>query len=129
MTKRYLSLLLALCLVLPLFGCTGYTGFDRAPESVMEEPQALEEGRPVIALHQKGSRFTKAGHFLVMAGKNPDGTYIVNDPNMENYYNPRLVDGFTNGFSREDVTAGLVGIYVFDRKDTFTDLRETSLTA
>ena len=254
MTKRYLSLFLALFLVLPLFGCTGYTGFDRAPESVMEEPQApveetlpladfldsveseqvrimyerlyalydyetfddrspipqrfqsiypdkfsvgtiqsagcgisslsmvasylfdeeitpdmmlkydygdkpatameagirdmqlnceiyygtaalenldkaLEEGRPVIALHQKGSRFTKAGHFLVMAGKNPDGTYIVNDPNMENYYNPRLVDGFTNGFSREDVTAGLVGIYIFDRKDTFTDLRETSLTA
>ena len=33
--------------------------------------KALEEGRPVIALHQKGSRFTKAGHFLVMAGTTP----------------------------------------------------------
>lgn len=89
-----------------------------------ELDKALEEGRPVIALHQKGSRFTKAGHFLVMAGKNPDGTYIVNDPNMENYYNPRLVDGFTNGFSREDVTAGLAGIYVFDAKEHFVDNRE-----
>lgn len=94
-----------------------------------ELDKALEEGRPVIALHQKGSRFTKAGHFLVMAGKNADGTYIINDPNMENYYNPRLVEGFTHGFSREDATAGLVGIYVFDAKADFTDLRETSLTA
>lgn len=87
---------------------------------------ALEDGRPVIALHQKGSRFTKAGHFIVIAGKNPDGTYIVNDPNMENYYTPRLVEGFLHGFSREDVTAGMAGIYVFDSKETFVDMRDPS---
>ena len=84
---------------------------------------ALDAGKIVIALHQSGSYFTKSGHFLVMAGKNPDGSYIVNDPNMINFYNPRLVDGFTNGFSREDVTAGLVGIYIFDSKEEFVDRR------
>ena len=84
---------------------------------------ALDAGKIVIALHQSGSYFTKSGHFLVMAGKNPDGSYIVNDPNMANYYNPRLVDGFTNGFPREDVIAGLVGIYIFDSKEEFVDRR------
>lgn len=85
---------------------------------------ALDAGRPVIALHQSGSYFTKSGHFLVMAGKNPDGTYIVNDPNMINYYSPGLVDGYTSGFSREVVSAGLVGIYIFDSKEDFVDRRD-----
>lgn len=84
---------------------------------------ALDAGKPVIVLHQSGSYFTKSGHFFVIAGKNPDGSYIVNDPNMINYLNPRLVDGYTHGFSREDITAGLVGLYIFDSKEEFTDRR------
>lgn len=84
---------------------------------------ALDAGKPVIVLHQSGSYFTKSGHFFVIAGKNPDGSYIVNDPNMLNYFNPRLVEGYTHGFSREDITAGLVGLYIFDSKEEFTDRR------
>ena len=42
---------------------------------------------------------------------------------MINYFNPRLVEGYTHGFSREDITAGLVGLYIFDSKEEFTDRR------
>lgn len=84
---------------------------------------ALDAGKPVIILHQAHSYFTKSGHFLVVAGRNPDGTYIINDPNMINYYNERLVDGYINGFPWEDISAGLVGLYIFDSKDEFVDRR------
>ena len=75
--------------------------------------EALDNGHPVIALIGKASIFTDYGHFIVLAGKTPDGKYIVNDPNIENYYQPHLVDGFTNGFTKEQVTRGLNGIYIF----------------
>ena len=84
---------------------------------------ALDAGKPVIILHQTDSYFTRSGHFMVVAGKSPDGTYIINDPNMINYYNERLVDGYINGFPWEDISAGLVGLYIFDSKAEFVDRR------
>ena len=75
---------------------------------------ALDAGKPVIARVLQSSIFTDAGHFIVIAGKTEDGKYIVNDPNIENYYNQSMVDGFTNGFTREQITNGLAGIYILD---------------
>lgn len=89
---------------------------------------ALEAGHPVIANVRKSSIFTEGGHFIVIAGKTEDGKYIVNDPNLENYYNPRMVDGFMNGFTRKEITTGLAGIYIFDTKDEFVDMRGVSDT-
>lgn len=88
---------------------------------------ALESGHPVIALVGKSSIFTNAGHFIVIASKTPDGKYIVNDPNIENYYKKDMIDGFNNGFTREQITKGLNGIYIFDTKKDFIDQRDTTL--
>lgn len=90
--------------------------------------EALDNGHPVIALIGKASIFTDYGHFIVLAGKTPDGKYIVNDPNIENYYQPHLVEGFTNGFTKEQVTRGLNGIYIFDKKEEFIDQRNPKLS-
>ena len=50
---------------------------------------------------------------MVVAGKTEDGKYIVNDPNIENYLKPDMVDGFMNGFTKEEITQGLSHIYIF----------------
>lgn len=53
------------------------------PKSEEEMKQALEEGKVIITSMGPGV-FTKAGHFIVIAGYE-DGAFIVNDPNsMEN---------------------------------------------
>ena len=77
---------------------------------------ALDNGYPVIINVRKNSIFTEGGHFIVIAGKTEDGKYIVNDPNIENYYNPNMVDGFTNGFTRSEITTGMAGIYIFKQE-------------
>ncbi|WP_315069235.1 3D domain-containing protein [uncultured Clostridium sp.] len=48
-------------------------------QQVYEE---LKEGHPVIASMGPG-HFTSAGHFIVLAGLNADGTIKVNDPNRQ----------------------------------------------
>lgn len=88
---------------------------------------ALEANRPVIALMGRTSLFTSRGHFIVIAEKTKDGKYIVNDPNIENYYYPHMIDGYTNGFTKEEVTRGLNGIYIFDAKENFIDQRDSIL--
>lgn len=88
---------------------------------------ALEEGHPVIALMGRASIFTETGHFIVIAGKTPDGKYTVNDPNLENLYKPNLIEGFTNGFTKTEVTRGIKGIYIFDTKEQFKDKRDKEL--
>ena len=62
----------------------------------------------------------------MIAGKNEEGKYIVNDPNLENYYKSWMVDRFVNGFSRQDIVYGLCGIYIFDSKTEFVDMRNVT---
>ena len=87
--------------------------------------EALDAGHPIIANVRKDSIFTDSGHFIVIAGRTEDGKYIVNDPNLENYYLPRRVDGFMNGFTRKEIVTGLAAIYIFDTKEDFVDMRGT----
>ena len=77
--------------------------------------QQLAEGEPVIINVRGSSIFTEGGHFMVVAGKTADGRYIVNDPNIENYLKPNMVDGFTNGFTREQIQRGLAHVIYFNR--------------
>ena len=74
---------------------------------------SLDAGKPVIINVRERSIFTDGGHFMVVAGKTEDGKYIVNDPNIENYLKPNMVDGFMNGFTKEEITQGLSHIYIF----------------
>ena len=74
---------------------------------------SLDAGKPVIINVRERSIFTDGGHFMVVAGKTEDGKYIVNDPNIENYLKPDMVDGFMNGFTKEEITQGLSHIYIF----------------
>lgn len=76
---------------------------------------ALESGTPIIARFSSSSLFTERGHFVVITGKTEDGKYTVNDPYIGNYYkNDTMVEGYTNGFTEEQIKRGLSGIYVFD---------------
>lgn len=98
---------------------TTYEGWGIACQELNEDGKtnldaALESGKPVIARMNSSSLFTEGGHFIVIAGKTEDGKYIVNDPNIENYYKSYMVDGFTNGFTEEQITRGLCGIYVLE---------------
>lgn len=98
---------------------TTYEGWGIACQELNEDGKtnldaALESGKPVIARMNSSSLFTDAGHFIVIAGKTEDGKYIVNDPNIENYYKQHMVDGFTNGFTEEQITQGLCGIYILE---------------
>lgn len=53
------------------------------PKSEEKMKQALEEGKVIITSMGPGA-FTKAGHFIVIAGYK-DGAFVVNDPNsLEN---------------------------------------------
>ena len=98
---------------------TTYEGWGIACQELNEDGKtnldaALEAGKPVIARMNSSSLFTEGGHFIVIAGKTEDGKYIVNDPNIENYYKSYMVDGFTNGFTEEQITRGLCGIYILE---------------
>ena len=74
---------------------------------------SLAAGKPVIINVRGSSIFTEGGHFMVVTGKTEDGRYIVNDPNIENYLKPNMVDGFTNGFTREQIAQGLSHVIIF----------------
>ncbi len=45
-----------------------------------EGKRYLKEGIPIIQVHGPGY-FTGGGHYIVVTGINPDGTYAINDPN------------------------------------------------
>lgn len=96
--------------------CETYNGWGNFKDVIWE---AVDEGHPLILRMGPSSLFTKNGHFVVLAGKTEDGKYIINDPNLENLYKPSMVDGFMNGFTKEEVMQGLRGIYVFDTKDEY----------
>ena len=92
-----------------------YPNYTRlfGPQALDNLESSLEAGIPVIVNVGKESIFTEGGHFIVIAGKTADGKYIVNDPNIESYLKPDMVDGFMNGFTREQIEQGLNHIYFF----------------
>lgn len=75
---------------------------------------AIADGKPVIALMKSSSLFTDTGHFILIAGMTEDEKYIVYDPNKFNYDIPWLKDKFKTGFTKEEITLGLKGCYIFN---------------
>ncbi len=104
--------------------CEKISGVDAS----LKLDEYLKNGHPIIALMGPSSYFTNTGHFIVIAGITEDGKYIINDPNIENYYKENMIEGFTNGFPKEMVTQGLRGIYVFDTKEQFIDRRQGQIS-
>lgn len=76
-------------------------------------PEALQEGKMIITLQHAG-HFTTSGHFLVLAGDNGDGTYIVRDSNVYNY---RRLDGHRiDGFTEMDIKRAAAFYRVYQPK-------------
>lgn len=84
---------------------------------------ALRNGQVVIACvsdNNGNSIFTSSGHYIVLTGITEDGKILVNDPNRYNYpeyneyNNPKLNDGFANGFDPDDVFNGMDTCWIFD---------------
>lgn len=75
---------------------------------------AIADGKPVIALMKSSSLFTDTGHFILIAGMTEDEKYIVYDPNKFNYNKSNLKEKFKTGFTKEELSLGLSGCYIFD---------------
>lgn len=75
----------------------------------------LKEGRIAIALMTGDSDFTDYGHFIILAGFTEDGRIVVIDPYKNNYSNPKLIDGFENGFDNSQIYFGLSGAWVYEK--------------
>ena len=60
-------------------------GFEGQTYEISEAVAALKKGKYVISSHGPG-RFTRGGHFIVMAGVDTNGKIIVYDPNGGNHF-------------------------------------------
>lgn len=82
--------------------------------TVLDVYAALEDGNIAIVLMNKNSAFTDTQHFIVLCGLTEEGNILVNDPYRPHYDDWRLQRGLTYGFSREDITCGFSGGWIFD---------------
>ena len=86
-------------------------------ENIQEVLQALRSGKVVIAMMDEESVFTAEQHFIVLAGMNEAGKFVVNDP-MENNYTDADVhirNAYDNGFEDYHLSQGFSGAWIFDK--------------
>lgn len=83
----------------------------------------LEEGKVAIAMMNEQSFFTNEQHFIVMAGINEAGKYVIHDPYETNYIraDSHLKDAYENGFEEYHLIQGFTGAWIFDKKDMPSD--------
>ena len=88
-------------------------------ENIQEVIQALRSGKVVIAMVDEESVFTAAQHFVVFAGINEAGKFVVNDPMETNYLNANshIRDCYDNGFEYYHLSQGFSGAWIFDKQD------------
>ena len=100
-------------------------------ENIHEVVEALENGKVVILMMGETSFFTTEQHFIVVAGVNEAGKFVVNDPLETNYIraDTHMKDGYDNGFSFHHLSKGFSGAWIFDKADMGPDpfLYEASL--
>lgn len=82
-----------------------------SPDEVM---RALSAGKVVIALMDRQSIFTSTQHFIVLHKLLDDGRILVNDPLSANYRSAELKEGYSNGFTAEQVFTGFSGAWIFE---------------
>lgn len=87
--------------------------------SVQDVTQAVKEGKVAIVMMDEESVFTTEQHFIVIAGFNEAGKYVVNDPMETNYTNAdaHVRDGYENGFEYYHLAQGFSGGWIFDKED------------
>ena len=92
--------------------------FYRAVD-VQDMLRAVRSGKVAIAMMAGNSVFTTEQHFIVIAGLNEAGKFIVNDPLETNYINADVAvrDGYDNGFEYYYLTRGYSGSWIFDKED------------
>lgn len=76
--------------------------------------EALAQGKIVIQMVNRKSRFTTNQHFLVLVGYTSDGKIIAIDPNPKNYLKWNLKKGFQEGFLESDIVCGYDGAWIYD---------------
>lgn len=81
----------------------------------------LKEGYVFAAYMKPESDFTNGGHYVLITGVNEDGTLKINDPNGHNYNNPKLANGFENGFDPNYISSGCGGGYLIEPYDDYKD--------
>lgn len=88
-------------------------------ENVQEVLQALNDGKVAILMMDDESLFTNEQHFIVVAGMNDAGKYVVNDPLETNYINAdvHVKDAYDNGFEDYHLTQGFSGGWIFSKAD------------
>ena len=86
---------------------------------IQEVLQALRDGKVAIAMMNELSEFTTEQHFIVLAGVNESGKFIVNDPLETNYTlgDTNVRDGYDNGFEYFYLMRGFSGAWIFDKRD------------
>jgi len=88
-------------------------------ENIQEVLQALHSGKVVIAMMDEESVFTTEQHFIVLAGINEAGKFVVNDPMETNYTNAdvHIRNAYDNGFEDYHLSRGFSGAWIFDKRD------------
>ena len=88
-------------------------------ENIQEVLKALNSGKVAILMMDDESVFTNEQHFIVAAGMNEAGKYVVNDPLETNYINAdvHIKDAYDNGFEDYHLTQGFSGGWIFDKAD------------
>lgn len=86
-------------------------------ENIQEVLQALRSGKVVIAMMDEESVFTTEQHFIVLAGMNEAGKFVVNDPMETNYANAdvHIRNAYDNGFEDYHLSRGFSGAWIFDK--------------
>lgn len=88
-------------------------------ENIQEVLQALRSGKVAIAMMDEESVFTTEQHFIVLAGMNEDGTFLVKDPMETNHTNAdvHIRNAYDNGFEDYHLSRGFSGAWIFDKND------------
>lgn len=112
------------------FGSYGKTHIDRLDygiaqmqlpyqrsEDIQEVLRAVRDGKKAIVMMDEESVFTTEQHFIVLAGMNEAGKFVVNDPLETNYIHASVPvrNGYDNGFEDYYLMKGFSGGWIFDK--------------
>lgn len=86
-------------------------------ENILDVLQALRSGKVAVAMMDDESLFTSTQHFIVLAGVNEKGKFIVHDPMEPNITNADAYarGGYENGFGEHDLMRGFSGAWIYDK--------------
>lgn len=91
----------------------------RRVHEVQELLTAVREGKVAIVMMDEESFFTTEQHFMVVAGVNENGKFIVNDPYETTYLRAdvHLKNAYDNGFEEHYLRKGFTGAWIFDKNE------------